>query len=224
MGMRKKELCVIGKPSAELNCELLDSGSEAGMTKKERSSGMTPSSTSFPRRRESRKGDESGRPMVEMLGVLAIMGVLAIGGIIGYRYAVDKYNANEIINEVKKRVVVASSQYTAGQFVSLSEFPIKINQNYPTSLIAAYENRPSYFGIKVDNIKEGVCNQILNLNWQMPVDIHLNDIPINSETYCQSEKNGLTFIFDGLLGAGTEPPPGRCETTDDCINGCEESA
>ena len=168
------------------------------------------------------QGDESGRSMVEMLGVLAIMGVLAIGGIIGYRYAVDKYNANEIINEVKKRAIVASSQYTAGQSVSLSEFPIKINQNYPTSLIAAYENRPSYFGIKVDNIKEGVCNQILNLNWQMPVDIHLNDIPIRSEMRCQSGESGLTFIFDGLLGAGTEPPPGRCETTDDCINGCEE--
>ncbi len=168
------------------------------------------------------QGDESGRSMVEMLGVLAIMGVLAIGGIIGYRYAVDKYNANEIINEVKKRAIVASSQYTAGQSVSLSEFPIKINQNYPTSLITAYENRPSYFGIKVDNIKEGVCNQILNLNWQMPVDIHLNDIPISSEMHCQSGESGLTFIFDGLLGAGTEPPPGRCETTDDCINGCEE--
>ena len=99
MGMRKKELRVIGKPSAELNCELLDSDSEAGMTKEERSSGMTPSSTSFPGRWKSGKGDESGRSMVEMLGVLAIMGVLAIGGIIGYRYAVDKYNANEIINQ-----------------------------------------------------------------------------------------------------------------------------
>ena len=62
----------------------------------------------------SRKGDESGRSMVEALGVLAIMGVLAIGGIAGYRYAIDKYNANEIINDVKKRAVVISQQLAVG--------------------------------------------------------------------------------------------------------------
>ena len=56
---------------------------------------------SFPRRRESRKGDESGRSMGETLGVLAIMGLLAIGGVMGYRYAVDKYLSNELWNNVK---------------------------------------------------------------------------------------------------------------------------
>ncbi len=77
---------------------------------------------SFPRRRESRKGDESGRSMVEMLGVLAIMGVLAIGGITGYRYAMDKYNANEILNEVRKRAVTASQQRILGRTIDLSEW------------------------------------------------------------------------------------------------------
>ena len=42
--------------------------------------------------------DQSGRSMVEMLGTLAIIGVLSIGGIMGYSYAVDKYHANQIIN------------------------------------------------------------------------------------------------------------------------------
>ena len=41
---------------------------------------------------------QSGRSMVEMLGTLAIIGVLSIGGIMGYSYAVDKYHANQIIN------------------------------------------------------------------------------------------------------------------------------
>ncbi len=41
---------------------------------------------------------ESGRSMVEMLGVLAVIGVLSIGGIAGYSYGMDKYRANELTN------------------------------------------------------------------------------------------------------------------------------
>ena len=66
------------------------------------------------KKRSPKSDSESGRSMVEMLGVLAIMGVLAIGGIAGYRYAMDKYNANEIINDVKKRAVVISQQLAVG--------------------------------------------------------------------------------------------------------------
>ena len=42
--------------------------------------------------------NESGRSMVEMLGVLAIIGVLSVGGIAGYSMAMRKYRANEAIN------------------------------------------------------------------------------------------------------------------------------
>ncbi|MBQ3695409.1 MAG: hypothetical protein II938_00335 [Alphaproteobacteria bacterium] len=42
--------------------------------------------------------NESGRSMVEMLGVLAIIGVLSVGGIAGYTMAMRKYKANEIMN------------------------------------------------------------------------------------------------------------------------------
>ena len=37
--------------------------------------------------------------MTEMLGVLAVLGVLSIGGVQGYRYAMNKYHANEVVNE-----------------------------------------------------------------------------------------------------------------------------
>ncbi len=76
--------------------------------------------------------NESGRSMVEMLGVLAIMGVLAIGGIAGYRYAMDKYNANEILNEVRKRAVTASQQRILGRTIDLSEWSNTI-QGHPVT-------------------------------------------------------------------------------------------
>jgi len=44
--------------------------------------------------------NESGRSMVEMLGVLAIIGVLSIGGIAGYTMAMNKYRSNAIVNAI----------------------------------------------------------------------------------------------------------------------------
>lgn len=41
---------------------------------------------------------ELGRSMVEMLGVLAIIGVLSIVGIAGYKKAMNKIRANELMN------------------------------------------------------------------------------------------------------------------------------
>jgi len=44
--------------------------------------------------------EESGRSMVEMLGVLAIVGVLSIGGIAGYSKAMAKYKVNKTLDQV----------------------------------------------------------------------------------------------------------------------------
>ncbi len=51
--------------------------------------------------------NQTGRSMVEMLGVLAIIGVLSIGGIAGYTIAMKRYRANEIINTAAKLAVIS---------------------------------------------------------------------------------------------------------------------
>ena len=43
------------------------------------------------------KNNQSGRSMIEMLCVLAIIGVLTIGGIKGYQYMVSRYKANKTV-------------------------------------------------------------------------------------------------------------------------------
>ena len=43
---------------------------------------------------------ESGRSMIEMLGVLAVIGVLSVGGIAGYSKAMERYRVNETINQI----------------------------------------------------------------------------------------------------------------------------
>ena len=44
------------------------------------------------------KSQQSGRSMVEMLGVLAIMGVLSVAGIAGYAMAMKKKTVNDILS------------------------------------------------------------------------------------------------------------------------------
>ena len=52
-------------------------------------------------------GNERGRSMVEILGVLAIIAVLTVGGIIGYTYAMDYYRENETLDQYTKTIVGA---------------------------------------------------------------------------------------------------------------------
>ncbi len=58
------------------------------------------------------KTNETGRSMVEMLGVLAIIGVLSIGGIAGYTMAMNRYRANVVVDMANKYAVTV---YTAAQ-------------------------------------------------------------------------------------------------------------
>ena len=54
---------------------------------------------------------ESGRSMVEMLGVLAIIGVLSIGGIAGYVLSMNRYRANNILDTANRYASLAFSSY-----------------------------------------------------------------------------------------------------------------
>ena len=58
------------------------------------------------------KKSQSGRSMVEMLGVLAIIGVLSVGGIAGYSLSMRRHRANQVVDLVSK---YALSAYSACQ-------------------------------------------------------------------------------------------------------------
>ena len=56
------------------------------------------------------KKSESGRSMVEMLGVLAIIGVLSVGGIAGYSLGMRKHRANQIADTASKYALITYNQ------------------------------------------------------------------------------------------------------------------
>ena len=59
-----------------------------------------------------RTTEESGRSMVEMLGVLAIVGVLSIGGIAGYSKAMAKYKINKTLDQLS--MIITNIRTTFG--------------------------------------------------------------------------------------------------------------
>jgi len=67
--------------------------------------------------------NESGRSMVEMLGVLAIIGVLSIGGIAGYTQAMRRYRANEILNAISMLAVTAKTRTVSDAVNFIDAYP-----------------------------------------------------------------------------------------------------
>ena len=76
--------------------------------------------------------NQSGRSMVEMLGVLAIIGVLSVGAISGYSKAMMKYKLNkqiEQINYLMSSVLTYGTEFgyvssTTGQYSAQTLIPI----------------------------------------------------------------------------------------------------
>jgi Tfp pilus assembly protein PilE len=54
---------------------------------------------------------QSGRSMIEMLGVLAIIGVLSVGGIAGYSKAMNKYRTNKVADNISMIVTNIRTLY-----------------------------------------------------------------------------------------------------------------
>ena len=59
------------------------------------------------------KNKQSGRSMIEMLGVLAIIGALSVGGIAGYTKAMRKSKINNIRNQVTHIVTGVKRLYAS---------------------------------------------------------------------------------------------------------------
>ncbi len=86
--------------------------------------------------------NESGRSMIEMLGVLAIIGVLSVGGIAGYSKAMNKFKTNKVADNVSmivanvKTLYAQQNTYTGlnnGTAVSMGVIPDELGTIYSGS-------------------------------------------------------------------------------------------
>ena len=148
---------------------------------------------------------QSGRSMVEMLGVLAIIGVLSIGGIMGYSYGMNKYRANETINDVNLRSMDIIAQLTQGVEPTLASWAATTSSGYLISLNSDYA--PMNYYIKVENVPFEVCD-IISDTMPEAVDIVVN----NGDEKCDAGLNTMEFSFEGFK----EGAPALTRTDDEC--------
>ncbi len=155
---------------------------------------------------------QSGRSMVEMLGVLAVMGVLSIGGIMGYSYGMDKYRANGTLNDINLRAIDLIAQASRGGDLSLAEWPTKTSADYDIGLEIDTDTNSTEGGVYVDKVPQRVCEIIAD---SIPDDVELT---VNGTDYADScaDTNKMVFYYTSLsdiLGTTCDGPvvDGKCE-------------
>ena len=108
-----------------------------------------------------KKTNETGRSMVEMLGVLAIIGVLSIGGIAGYTMAMNKYQANEIVNMIIQGAVYCRTKNYSSQQDITGQIDIDSNLLDKVYCESSLTGKVSFtFKDVNDDVKKGVCKAL----------------------------------------------------------------
>ncbi len=153
---------------------------------------------------------EGGRSMVEMLGVLAIIGVLSVGGIAGYKMAMNKYRANEILNGASMRAMIVSAQLqrNSNATPNLGEFSGAKVAGATFDTTVSYTAESDAFSLTVSGVAPNVCEQIHGT------------IPENGNVNIDSECT--TFTYNADLSKGVLPPPSmgiECDSTNACQGG-----
>ena len=150
------------------------------------------------------KQSQSGRSMVEMLGVLAIIGVLVIVGIFLIRFAMDKLKANNLLQEVH---LIYASHF------SKQNIRHNVWEAYPHKTISPYfffvlfdDDNDLY--IRADGVEKGVCNRVLDMQSDGELTILTTDNYLFKEC---TNSNDMVFALNALSFIGHP-----CEINTDC--------
>lgn len=103
--------------------------------------------------------NQTGRSMIEMLGVLAIVGILSVGGIAGYSKAMRKYKYMKLAEELNLFIISS--------------------QPYLKDLFRAYNNNIEHNNIPAQTLKD---LQLLPTTWKVSSPTRVEDSvgqPIN---------------------------------------------
>ena len=117
---------------------------------------------------------ESGRSMVEIIGVLAIAGILSIGGLAGYNYGINKHRTNQVLQDI--RLIYLETKYpnTVRQIVETGSFPdmeLDTQSSYEYSFTfpslddfiydSTSEKTPNLISVNVSGVSKTACDILL---------------------------------------------------------------
>ena len=167
------------------------------------------------------KSEQSGRSMVEMLGVLAIIGVLSVGGIAGYSKAMAKFKLSKAMDQVTTivtniRTLYASqpsySDLTTEVAIRIGAIPTEmLNGVSPTSATAVYNaysgkvgvfssTDGTDFGILFLGLGKEACVALLTADWGRESGSGFVAVGANSSASISSNLNSSSI--GRILGNG----------------------
>ena len=170
---------------------------------------------------------QDGRSMVEMLGVLAIIGVISIGGIAGYRMAMNRYQANQIANEINLMRTDAKIKVAQGaEKLMLGEPYDSGHLNFGSNYEVAFDfieiesedegvTEAGYY-IKISGVSAGVCKPLVTLlnGMNETVALKVNEVEYSADSsvdFCTEESNNaleVDFSTEKIISnSGEEPEP-----------------
>ena len=180
------------------------------------------------------KNEQSGRSMVEMLGVLAIIGVLSVGGIAGYSKAMAKYKVSKTTDQISmlvsniRTLFAGQRDYTgltttvAGELgVAPSEMIDDVSSARTLTnafdggvFIEATAANPRVFGLAYSAIPRDACVTLLTSDWGGGSSSGLVGIVAGSGVYAATNVSGQAAIANtantrnpgnGIFGSSNIP-------------------
>ena len=156
--------------------------------------------------------ENTGRSMLEMLGVLAIIGVLSVGAIMGFRQAMNRHKANVILNDVSLAFEELATHETTN---AISRYQVTAFTPESGHTLYAKRDANGNDSVEVTGVAQGVCEVLIQYD-KTELYTQISDTAGTKLTACADNQ---TMVFG--LGAGssgsTDPDPGPGpEPTDPC--------
>lgn len=132
------------------------------------------------------RNEQTGRSMVEMLGVLAIIGVLSVGGIAGYSKAMTKFKITKTMDQVSMMVANIRTLYSGqrnysdlatANALAMGVVPAEMKGAASNTLVNAFQGAvtigtvnynkqtASAFRVSYDNMGQEACVQLITSDW-----------------------------------------------------------
>ncbi len=166
------------------------------------------------------KSAQSGRTMLEIISVMAMIGVLTIGSIAFYRFVMNYQQSKALYNDFKVRS--ALNMEGKGRIFSTD---MENKSTYDKEMTVA-QNFPQYgfFKITAQGVEQAICKRLIKEEWPEHSRIYLDDKPFGSAiTECPQKDVAFSVVYRSTRTRQELPPlctpDSTCEGCTSCQNG-----
>ena len=188
--------------------------------------------------------EQSGRSMIEMLGVLAIIGVLSVGGIAGYSKAMAKYKQNKLGDQISMLITNIRTLYGNSQnYKDLDteaaidmgavdkEMHVTTSSGVATGIKNVYNSAASVFVkaasgdqsfyLIVTNLPSAACTYLASSDWGSTAGSGW--LAVGAMNAAGTESTTVDNCTKKAVSGGTGNPPDLPMTVANAANGCNGS-